>query len=154
MTTISDPQTIQHFLLGSSLPDTEMVLVIETEAKIPKKSPLYERGIRKLSTVKVVVNFNYAERAKAHDPNWQPKEKAEDESRGTWGKRLGLTCLVEHKGELYLHCWQLESQGYTYFDRNSEVVDKALVHEELGERKPGMPVRRYKLSNIRRVEVP
>lgn len=151
MTTVADPEAVRLFLLGSALPDTELVLVVETEAKLPKKSPLC--GTKKISTIKVVINFNYPERAKAYDPAWEPKEKADD-AKGMWGTRLGNTPLVEHKGELYLHCWQIESQGYTYFNKDGEVIDKDKVHEDMPDRKPGMPVRRYKLTNIRRIEVP
>jgi hypothetical protein len=151
MTTISDPEAIRLFLLGSALPDTELVLTVVTEVKLPKKSPLY--GVKKLSTIKVVVNFNYVERAKAHDPTWEPTIKKEDDAKGLWGERLGNTPLVRHNGELYLHCWQLESTGCFYFTTDGEAIGKDKVHEELSDRKPGMPVRRYKLTSIRVIAV-
>lgn len=150
---IRDPEIVKDTLLFSDKKDQEVLLTVETEVKLPKTSAF--KGVRKLSTLKVAINFNYPERAQAHDPTWKPKESA-DEAKGMWGKRLGLSCLVEHKGELYVHCWVVESMGYDYFNEAGEVLDKAKVNHELytdGDKPAGLPVRRFKLSGIKTIEL-
>ena len=147
-----EPAEIRRILLGCGKPDQEVVLVIETPVKLPKKSPLF--GINKVATVKVAVNFNYLERARQVDPSFEfAKKEPGEEEKGTWGAKLMGTPLVEHKGELYLNCWVVESLGYEYYSASGEVLDKAKVHDQLPERRDSMPVRRYKLTNIKSVKL-
>jgi hypothetical protein len=151
---VTDGNAIRDTLANITKKDQELILVISTQPKLPKKSAYY--GVNKISTVQVAVNYDYYERAKKHDPNFEFKPKEDGATSEPWYERVGTTCLLKHKSRpdgLYLDCWVVKSLGYDYFNEKGEVVDKYKVNVELPDRGDTLLVRRYKLDSIQTVQL-
>lgn len=115
--------------------------------------------VTKFSTVNCQVQSDY-ENAVNAQRNREGKQADFVAQAPLWGKRIGRTCVVEHKGTFYLAYRALRCLTVTYRNRKGYPIAKADIapwFKKKGKSRQGTDNeiiwRKPKLSNIRKINI-
>ena len=131
--------------------------VTQPKLKGGKSNPL-NGAVMKVSTVNGCIQFSY-ENSVNRQLDREGKEKDFSAKPRKWGKRIGNTCVIAHKGNHYIDV-KIESSKYRYEDANGKEMDKDTINAQLPSRSnfsqgtdKEIIVRSYKIENILHVSL-
>jgi len=140
--------------------NTFMSVMTTTEPKMRKTgNPWLSRGVKKTATVTGCLHFNYENNVNAQRAREDKSEDFVVQAR-TWGQRVGDTCLIEHKGNMYLEYRALRCLRSRYFSEGKRIAKSVLdawLYKSGGSVKQDLRkdivVRTPRIENIRRINI-
>jgi len=144
-----------------SLPksNTFVGVTMTTVPRMRKTNNPWFGRVRKTSTVTGCVHYNYESNVNAQR---EREGKPEDFviQAPSWGERVGDTCIIEHKGKLYIDLRVLRCLRNRYFADGTRIskdtIDAWLQKSGPSKKqdlKKDVVVRRPEIVNLRRINV-
>jgi hypothetical protein len=159
----NDIETVLRGIKGCQIITMQVLISagLRKTRDIDGKRTKHEHGaIKKRQKLQAIIGWNYASRLDRAAKREGKEIEFEVQSR-MWGERIDGTCLVEHKGALYVEAAPMRVQSTEYISEHGETIDandirdlidhkaeqksKSSTQEELTNE---VFVRDYKLDNI------
>lgn len=116
-----------HELLKHIPPNTQASVKISTEPKMRKTNNPYFNNVKKITTMNVVLNFNY-ETAVNQQRELEGNPRHFKALPRIWGERIPSTCFVEYKGKTYLEMQVIGSTETQFINKttNEKIEDTVI----------------------------
>ena len=155
--------TVEKFLELVGQVEKKIKVTSFTEPKLKAVGNPY-KGVKKISTSEVKVNFDYVNdvnegrASEGKKLNFIPKSRK-------WGVRRVVnnfgTCIIDHNGEVYIECELVKKDAAYYIDENRQLIPESEIeqflptqskskHQDLD--KPVI-INSFKVSNVKEVEI-
>lgn len=139
-------------LLQAQKGATFVTVLMETKPDMRKKGNPYYGQVTKRSRLNATINFSYGNALqKAVETELKRKVEAVQVFKRTWGERIGKTCLITHKGTLYVEMKPNAAAKSTYTVKDKRISANELKSFLPEKKEQLVPILDVRINNIKEI---